>query len=116
MRAKRPSHLVYSSESAVCTRCGWPTRECKCSGNLDEAVPEKVVAKLRVEKSGRGGKTVTVIYGLPRNRRFLETLAGELKKACGSGGKAGEGQVEIQGDQRDPIHRLLQGRGWTVKG
>ena len=116
MRAKRPSRLVYSSESAVCARCGWPVRECKCSREQDEAVPEKVVAKLRIEKSGRGGKTVTVIYDLPRNQRFLETLAGELKRSCGSGGKAGEGRVEIQGDRREQIRRVLEGRGWTVKG
>ncbi len=116
MRTKRPSRLVYSSESAVCPKCGWPSRECKCSASFDEAVPTKVVAKLRVEKSGRGGKTVTVIDGLPRNPKFVKALAGELKKACGTGGKAGDSQVEIQGDQRAVIRPLLQERGWTVKG
>ena len=39
-------------------------------------------------ESGRRGKTVTVVEGLPRNRDFLKQLAGELKKTCGSGGKA----------------------------
>ncbi|MCH9647006.1 MAG: translation initiation factor [Deltaproteobacteria bacterium] len=71
---------------------------------------------MRIEKSGRGGKTVTVVDGLPRNRDFVKKLAGDLKKACGAGGKAGEGQVEIQGDKRDAVRRILQGRGWTVKG
>lgn len=116
MRSKRPSRLVYSSDSMVCAKCGWPAKECKCSVNLDDPVPEKVVAKLRIEKSGRGGKTVTVIYGLPRNESMLKPLAKELKKACGSGGKVGDGQVEIQGDQRDQIRQLLQDRGWIVKG
>lgn len=116
MRAKRPSRLAYSSESPVCRKCGRPSPECRCSASFDDAVPAKIVAKLRIEKSGRGGKTVTVIDGLPRNRAFVKVLAGELKKACGTGGKAGEGQVEIQGDQRDAIRRLLQERGWTVKG
>jgi translation initiation factor 1 len=100
----------------VCAKCGWPAKECKCSKNLDEEPPEKIIAKLRIEKSGRGGKTVTVIYGLPRNKSFLEDLASELKKACGSGGKAGAELVEIQGDQRDAIRGLLQKRGWVVKG
>lgn len=117
MPAKRPFRLVYSSDSPVCARCGWPARECKCStAGDDEPVPEKVVAKLRIERSGRGGKTVTVVYGLPRNPALLKTLAGELKKACGSGGKVGDGEVEIQGDQRDTLRRLLQQRGWIVKG
>ncbi len=116
MPAKPSGRLVYSSETQLCPRCGWPARECRCAASFDEAVPAKVVAKLRVEKSGRGGKTVTVVDGLPRNRDFVKALAGELKKACGTGGTAGESQVEIQGDQRDAIRRLLQARGWTVKG
>ncbi len=116
MRPKSHSRLVFSSETSVCPKCGWPTRECKCSATLDEDVPAKIVAKLRIEKSGRGGKTVTVVDGLPRNRSFIKELAGELKKACGTGGKAGESHVEIQGDKREAIRRLLQARGWTVKG
>ena len=116
MRAKASSRRVYSSEESVCRKCGWPSRQCRCSASFDEAVPAKVVAKLRIEKSGRGGKTVTVVDGLPRNPGFLKTLAGELKKACGTGGKAGKSHVEIQGDQREKIRRLLEQRGWTVKG
>lgn len=116
MRTKPPSRLIYSSETRLCPKCGWPERNCKCSESLDQAIPPKIVAKLRIEKSGRGGKTVTVVDGLPRNQDFLKALAGDLKKACGAGGKAGEGKVEIQGDKRDAIRSLLRGRGWTVKG
>lgn len=116
MCAKPSSRLVYSSEALVCSTCGWPTRTCTCSSTAEESVPSTVVAKLRIEKSGRGGKTVTVVDGLPRNRSFLKALAGDLKKACGTGGKAGESSVEIQGDKRDKVRGLLQARGWTVKG
>jgi len=79
-------------------------------------VPAKIVAKLRVEKSGRGGKTVTVVDGLPRNRELLKQLAGELKRACGTGGTTGDTHVEIQGDQREAIRALLVAKGWAVKG
>ena len=116
MPANRSARLVYSSDSNVCPKCGWPASECKCSASHDEAVPDRIVAKLRIEKSGRGGKTVTVVDGLPRNRDFVKRLAGELKKACGAGGKAGEGKVEIQGDKRPKIRDLLEARGWLVKG
>ncbi len=116
MRPKSPSRLVYSSETSLCPKCGWPERECKCSSGVDETLPTKIIAKLRIEKSGRGGKTVTVVDGLPRNRTFLKKLAGDLKKACGTGGKAGDGNVEVQGDKREAIRRLLQARGWTIKG
>jgi translation initiation factor 1 len=74
------------------------------------------VAKLRVEKKGRGGKTVTVVDGLPRNEAFLNDLIQELKRACGTGGTAGDGAVELQGDLRDRVRALLLDRGFVVKG
>ena len=79
-------------------------------------MPAKIVARLRIEKSGRDGKTVTVVDGLPKNRALLKQLASELKQACGSGGTTGDTHVEIQGDQRDAIRPLLAAKGWTVKG
>jgi len=108
---------VYSTERGrMCPRCGWPEKQCRCSTQFEEKVPDRVVAKLRIEKAGRGGKTVTVIYCLPRNAAFLKALATELKRACGSGGSAGVDRVEIQGDHRDALRALLSAKGWTVKG
>ena len=113
------SRTVYSTATGrICPGCGWPDRDCKCSSRIGpgQAVPSKVVAKLRMEKKGRGGKTVTVVDGLPRNETFLEALARELKRACGSGGTVADGRVEIQGDQREALRGLLARKGWTVKG
>jgi translation initiation factor 1 len=110
---------VYSTERGrLCPKCGWPLDQCRCSDQRtrDEPVPEKLVVRLSIEKARRGGKTVTVLDGLPRNVRFLTTLAGELKRACGSGGTVADGRVEIQGDQRERLRPLLAARGWTVKG
>ena len=89
-------------------------------------MPAKITARLGIEKRG-SGKFVTVIDGLPANRDFLETLARELKKSCGSGGKvrglspeAGQiprsPSVEIQGDHRERLREMLQSKGWVVKG
>ena len=117
--ADRNARPVYSTEAGrVCPTCGWPQRDCKCSSRFarDEAVPNRLVAKLRMEKSGRGGKTVTVIYDLPRNAAFLKELAGELKRACGVGGAVADDTVELQGDLRDRVRELLMKKGWTVKG
>ena len=69
-----------------------------------------------MEKKGRGGKTVTVVFDLPRNQGFLRELAGELKRACGTGGAVAENTVEIQGDMRDRVRDVLIKKGWTVKG
>ena len=115
--ATSSGRLVYSTDRGrTCPKCGWPEKECRCSSRFDEAVPSKVVAHLRIEKAGRGGKTVTVVDSLPRNAVFLKQLLGELKRACGAGGTAGETSLEIQGDHRDSLRTLLQKKGWTVKG
>jgi translation initiation factor 1 len=109
--------VVYSTGTAGrCPGCGWPTRDCRCSNATEEPVPSVVVARLRIEKSGRAGKTVTVVDGLPRNRTFLDALATELKRACGAGGTVGDDRVEIQGDHRPALRTLLERKGFRVRG
>jgi len=112
------SRVVYSTDRGrICPRCGWPERDCKCSQRTaSESVPAKIVAKLRIEKSGRGGKTVTIVYGLPNNEKFLTDLSQELKRACGTGGAVGDGTVALQGDLRDRVRDFLVKRGYVVKG
>jgi translation initiation factor 1 len=82
----------------------------------DQPVPDRITARLRIEKAGRRGKTVTVVESLPRNAAFLKGLAAELKRACASGGKAVDDRVEIQGDHRERLRELLRAKGWVVKG
>lgn len=79
-------------------------------------MPDRPVAKLRMEKKGRGGKTVTVVYGLPNNTEFLKDLASELKKVCGCGGSTTEDGIELQGDLRDRVRAHLEKKGFGVKG
>ncbi len=79
-------------------------------------MPAKLACVLRLEKKGRGGKTVTVVDGLPQNADFLSSLASELKRACGTGGTVAEGRIEIQGDQRERLRALLKSRGLAVRG
>jgi len=69
-----------------------------------------------MEKKGRGGKTVTVVDGLPDNAVFLKELSQELKRLCGTGGAVADGAVELQGDLRDRVREYLTKKGWTVKG
>ncbi len=73
------------------------------------------VVRVRRETGGRGGKTVTVIYGVPLPEPKLKDLAGELKRLCGTGGTVKEGTIEIQGDHRDRIFAALEQRGYPVK-
>jgi translation initiation factor 1 len=69
-----------------------------------------------MEKKGRGGKTVTVVFGLPNNAEILKGLCGELKKACGCGGAVTDDGVELQGELRDRVRPWLEKKGFVVKG
>ena len=73
------------------------------------------MVKLRLETRA-SGKHVTVLGGLPDNRAFLETLCRDLKKAFGTGGAAADGEIELQGDQRERLRELLDRKGMKVKG
>ena len=86
------------------------------SGPPTNPFPGRIVAKLRLEKKGRGGKNVTVIYDLPNNAAFLKDLAQELKRTCGTGGAVAENTIELQGDFRDRVREYLTKKNWTVKG
>jgi translation initiation factor 1 len=111
--------IVYSTGiGKVCPGCGWPVKDCKCSSKqaADQAVPSRIVAKLRMEKKGRGGKTVTVVYDLPQNAAFLKDLAQQLKRTCGTGGAVADNTIELQGDLRERVRDFLSSRGFTVKG
>lgn len=67
------------------------------------------------DRSGRGGKVVTVIQGLPERGQALEMRAAELKRLCGAGGTVKDGAVEIQGDHRERAAGHLRALGYTVK-
>ncbi len=93
--------------------------ECTCVAEVDPKA-YKFVAVLRIEKQSRGGKTVTVIDQLPKNELFLKNLTTLLKKKCGSGGtyltSGKEGVIEIQGDKREMIRKVLESEKIRSKG
>jgi translation initiation factor 1 len=118
MIGRMKGRLVYSTDAGrMCPGCGWPARDCKCSKSAaTESVPARIVAKLRMEKAGRGGKTVTVVYDLPNNAAFLKELCQELKRACGTGGAVADRAIELQGDLRERVREYLRAKGYAVKG
>ncbi|MFZ3228559.1 MAG: translation initiation factor [Pseudobdellovibrio sp.] len=78
------------------------------------------VVIFRLEKNGRGGKTVTILDRLPNHQTFVKELLKELKTKCGVGGsfkiESGVGQIEIQGDKRDSIKKILDLKQIKYKG
>jgi translation initiation factor 1 len=71
--------------------------------------------KVSRETAGRRGKGVTVVSDLPLSTDQLKELATKLKNACGSGGTAKDGRIEIQGDHRDRLVIELEKLGYKVK-
>jgi len=116
------SKIVYSTDPKLnqkCQKCKELVSNCTCPPSV-ELKSSNFTAVLRIEKTGRSGKTVTVIDGLPKINVFLKDLTKVLKNRCGSGGtfnlEGKEGTIEIQGDKRDLIRRLLAERGIRTKG
>ncbi|HYF58384.1 MAG TPA: translation initiation factor Sui1 [Burkholderiaceae bacterium] len=118
MKPSRPSGgLVYSTEHGrTCPTCRRPVAACGCRGAAAvRPAPSDGTVRVSRETGGRGGKTVTVVRGVPLDAAGLAELARALKAACGSGGTAKDGTIEIQGDHRDTVVARLEARGWRVK-
>lgn len=116
------SELVYSTDperNKKCLKCKKLMPECACGKEKFEA-KVSFTAVLRLEKAGRGGKTVTVVDHLPRQHKLLDELSRLLKQKCGAGGtygvRDGHGIIEIQGDARERIRAVLNKEGIPVKG
>jgi len=87
----------------------------RSGGSGGAAKPEKNRGRVDIkrETGNRGGKTVTVVsgftgIGLPEK----EQLAKKMRAACGSGGTVKDGQIEIQGDQRETVAKILSEAGF----
>ncbi|MBY6205991.1 MULTISPECIES: translation initiation factor Sui1 [Halomonas] len=110
--------LVYSTEHGdICPQCRAPKEACRCDEIADQARLEELdgIVRIRRETSGRKGKGVTTISGVPLAEKELKALAKELKKRCGTGGALKNGIIEIQGDHRQVLKEALEKKGFKVK-
>ena len=104
------SKLVYSTEHTV------PRREKRADRNPTTTVaPAKRRTIVRLDRKGRGGKSVTVIEGLQLSGEDSEKLLQQLKAKLGTGGTVKNGTLEIQGDHRDAVMAGLSGIGYLPK-
>ena len=109
--------IVYRSDvGRICPGCRRPVAQCACKDQRGQPQPNAAGAvRVSRQTQGRGGKAVTLVTGLPLDAQELVTLAGELKRRCGSGGTVREGTIEIQGEHRDALVVELQRRGYAAK-
>lgn len=101
---------LKANETASPSRSG-PTGS--TSGKAAQENKNRGRVDIRRETGGRGGKTVTIVdgfvgIGLPEK----EQLAKKMRAACGCGGTVKDGTIEIQGDQRETVARILSEAGF----
>ena len=115
------TRLVFSTDpkdQVRCEICQQLKDECSCQ--TQESTEKAYTVVFRIEKNGRGGKTVTVIEGFPKNEEFIKGLCKEMKAKCGVGGSyllgAKSGTIEIQGDKREALKKILDMKKIKYKG
>jgi translation initiation factor 1 len=121
-RPNNSSRLVYSTDGGRVEYTGNRKPESlpraktpAASGPAGPSVPDDGIVRVHRQKAGRGGKTATLITGLPGSEADLDTVLKALKAQCGTGGTREGRTLVIQGDLRERLVRLLEGRGFSVK-
>lgn len=83
---------------------------------VEETLPvDEQELSVHIEKKGRGGKAVVIVKGFIGNDDDLQDLAKLLKKKCGVGGSAKDGEILIQGDDRPQVMKVLEKEGYSTK-
>jgi translation initiation factor 1 len=108
--------LVYSTDSGrMCPTCRLPQSDCSCAAKARTAPVGDGRVRVRRETQRRGGKTVTVVRGLPLAAEPLAALGKRLRTACGTGGTTKDGLLELQGDHVDRVLAALAAEGFAAK-
>ena len=83
--------------------------ECETLENKDQFL------EAWIEKKNRNGKVACVIKGFVGSEQDLKELSKKLKSLCGVGGSTKNGEIIIQGNQRDKIMDFLKSKGYNCK-
>lgn len=105
---KSRTGVVYSTDAAF----QFQTTPDAAPGTLPPARQQLAV---QLDRSGRAGKTVTLVTGFVGTANDLEALGKTLKTQCGTGGSVKGGEILIQGDVRDKVAGLLRQLGYVAK-
>ncbi|MEQ1676700.1 MAG: translation initiation factor [Chitinophagaceae bacterium] len=82
------------------------------SSNTETPPPAQQKLKVRLDTKHRAGKAVTLVEGFAGKEEDLEELGKKLKSFCGTGGSAKDGEIIVQGDQREKVLQWLLKNGY----
>jgi len=91
----------------ICPICGLPKDLCVCG----EIGKEQQRIRIRLE-TRKFGRPTTIVDGINDKDTDLGDLAQKLKRFCATGGTAKNGQVMLQGDQREKVRKYLINLGY----
>ncbi len=77
--------------------------------------PNEQLLYVSIDRKQRGGKSVVLVEGFVGEEEDLKDLGKLLKSKCGVGGSAKNGEITIQGDQRDKVIEVLEKEGYKTK-
>ncbi|MBM3416213.1 MAG: translation initiation factor [Bacteroidetes bacterium] len=81
--------------------------------NIETLPPSQQKLRIRLDTKHRAGKAITLIEGFSGKEEDLQVLGKKLKSFCGTGGSAKDGEIIVQGDQREKVMQWLLKNGYS---
>ncbi len=106
-KIKSLSGLVYSTDPNF-------KLEDDNAAEQETLLPAQQKLKILLDKKQRAGKAVTLVTGYVGKENDMEELGKKLKTFCGTGGSVKDGEIIIQGDNRDKVLQWLQKNGFAA--
>ncbi|MEM7557188.1 MAG: translation initiation factor [Cyanobacteria bacterium P01_A01_bin.84] len=103
-REKKVAWREFGDDNSAATERGTP-----------DLPPNQQNLRVQATRSGRKGKTVTIITGFQSKEETLKALLKKLKAQCGTGGTLKDDSIEIQGEHKQKILDILKGLGYKAK-